>query len=263
MDIEKVVNSKWYSAFDWIYKLILMNMLTMIISMLFGIVPFLLFLKTGFGILVYIAIMLTIYGFIPCYITNLKVIKATSEDKKSGVIKIYFIELWDSFKKTYLLGIIFEIVLSVLIYGGNVYWQYLESETFQMDIYGIVSIVGYWVVVMGVIFIVFAFMHLPFVITYFKMRVWTYIKASFFMSFKYFFKTLAFVFITILPFMLLILLAQNLMLIIITLIGFTGPQYLIYKIGRPTYWYLSHNISDIKTEDKYDFKGENDDENWD
>lgn len=260
MDIEKMVNSKWYSAFDWIYKLIIMNMISLFIPMLFGLIPFLIFHNSGQGIYAIIAIVLTVFAFLPCYITNFQLIKIFKEEKQTGIFKEYIKNLWYNFKKIYLISIIFDLVITLLIISAYIYWNLLESETFRFNAIGITYIIGFWFVVMCLFFIFCAFLHFQLVINYFKMSKWNYIKASFYMEFKYFFKTLIFIAFFSLPIILVFWFMTGTMLSLWTLLGITGPQFLIYISGRPIYWYLANNLDDIKNEDKYEFKGENDDE---
>ena len=41
-----------------------------------------------------------------------------------------------------------------------------------------------------------------------------------------------------------------------TLIGISLPLYLLYLLSRNFYWHLSRNLDDLKNMDKYDLKGE-------
>ncbi len=93
-------------------------------------------------------------------------------------------------------------------------------------------------------------MHLPIVISYFNFRTIDNIKFSFYMAVKYLISTL------------LILVVWSLSGVIFYLafpiglmIGISGALYLIYKISRPTYWYILNNANNVQ-EEEYDYKGE-------
>ena len=94
MDIEKMVNSKWYIFFDWVYKLIVMNLLTILISVVSGIGFYLLFYYIPNGIFFLLGICVSFFTFIFCFVTNYRIIKLNDESKLSNIFKNYFIFFW-------------------------------------------------------------------------------------------------------------------------------------------------------------------------
>ncbi len=258
MNIEKMVNSKWYILFDWVYKLIVMNLLTILISILSGIIFYLLFYFFENGVFFLAGLAVSFLTFIFCFITNYRIIKLNDESKLSKLFKRYFIVFWENLKSLWKIALIFTFVFSILLFSGYIYFLLLEADAFTLDAIGWLYVIGFWAVLMVILSLFFALLNLPAVVSYFRMSTWNYIKASFFMAFKYFFKTLFYlVLAAILP--LLIIITTNPALISIwSVIGISGVQYIMYITSKGKYWYLTHNIEDFKTEEIIEVEKEND-----
>lgn len=258
MNIEKMVNSKWYVFFDWVYKLIVMNLFTIIISILSGIIFYILFYFNENGIFFLLGLSMSFFGFVFSFVTNYRIIKLNDEAKLSNLFKRYFLVLWENIKAIRKITLIFTFVFSLLLFSGYIYWLLLETDEFVFDVIGWLYVVGFWAVLMIVLSLFFALLNLPAIVSYFRMSTWGYIRASFFIAFKYFFRTLFhFILAGTLP--ILIIITINPALVSIwSIIGITGVQYIMYITSKGKYWYLTHNIGDLKTEDNMDLEKEND-----
>lgn len=258
MDIEKMVNSKWYIFFDWVYKLIVMNLLTILISVVSGIGFYLLFYYIQHGIFFLLGICVSFFTFIFCFVTNYRIIKLNDESKLSNIFKNYFIFFWENIKSIWLIALSFTIIFSILLFSGYIYWLIVNTEGFVFDAIGWLYVIGFWAVLMIILSLFLGLFNLPAVVSYFRMKTWNYIKASFFIAFKYFFKSLFYlVLAAILP--LLIIITINPALVSIwSIIGISGVQYIMYITSKGKFWYLTHNVEDFKTEDKIEMEEEND-----
>lgn len=258
MNIEKMVNSKWYIFFDWIYKLIVMNLLTILISILSGIIFYLLFYFIPNGIFFLLGLTVSFLGFIFCFVTNYRIIKLNDEMKLSKLFKTYFIVLWDNFKSIWRIALIFTIIFSFLLFSGYIYWLLLAVDDFVFDVIGWLYVFGFWAVLMVIASLFFALLNLPAVVSYFRMKTWNYIKTSFFIAFKYFFKTLFYLILAAILPLLIIITINPAIVSIWSLIGISGVEYIMYITSKGKFWYLTHNLEDFKTEDKMEVEKEND-----
>lgn len=186
MNIEKMVNSKWYVFFDWVYKLIVMNLFTIIISILSGIIFYILFYFNENGIFFLLGLSMSFFGFVFSFVTNYRIIKMNDEAKLSNLFKRYFLVLWENIKAIRKITLIFTFVFSLLLFSGYIYWLLLETDEFVFDVIGWLYVVGFWAVLMIVLSLFFALLNLPAIVSYFRMSTWGYIRASFFIAFKYF-----------------------------------------------------------------------------
>lgn len=253
MDIEKLVNSKWYTGFEWFYRLLLLNILMILIPTMLGITPFLYWYldQSKSGLWVVLSLILFIFAFIPCYITSFIVIKLYKEGSNYNIFKLFFIYLHDTFKRIYKIQLIFFPVILILIFGVSFYWELLSPEYFKVNLTGIVSIFAFMILFLCLATILLFFINLPLLVAYFKMTTINYLKITFYLSLKYFFRTLLYLLIFLTPIVLLSYL-KSLFIPIYLLYGVSGPLFLIYLISREKFIYLSNNIDDIKYENKYE-----------
>lgn len=234
MDIEKLVNSKGFSFIDWLWRLMVMNVIT-----------------------IFISVVTLFVGFIPAYIATFRTIKDFKEDKKSGnIFKVYFKNIIFDIKKTMHITLVF---LSLFLILGFAVWYYAPSifgEGFSFSDFTLVYAIGFFYMLFCIFLLGLVLIHLPMVMTYFNFKVKDTLKMAFYMCFKFFVTTLV----------LLIVWGLSLGSLLLTflipfwfLIGISGPLFVTYNFTRGIYWYLSNNQDDIKTVEKYDLKGEEDD----
>jgi uncharacterized membrane protein YesL len=247
MNLDKMVNSKWYGAFEWGYRLVFLNLLLITIPSLLGGAPFLIwYYHQSWGWLMIIAIVLMFIGFFPAYIAAFMVIKAYKEDKTGNLFGLFFSYFWDTFKRLYLLELIMLPFIALYSFGALIYWEILGNfDGFDFD--GIVAIIGFVVLFFSLMAILLAFLQLPMIVANFRMKNYTLVKFSFFMAFRYFFKTLGYLLVLAIPLM-LVSIFKSMVLPLYLLIGISGPLFVMYVTSRKQYWYLVNNLDDITTE---------------
>ena len=95
MNIEKLVNGKFYRGFEWFYRLILLNLLILIVSFSLPAIPFVYWVKNFMateekGFIVIISLALFVIGFIPAFISSFMVIKHYMEERTGNIFVLYF-----------------------------------------------------------------------------------------------------------------------------------------------------------------------------
>jgi uncharacterized membrane protein YesL len=105
MDFDKFVNSKFYSVFDYIYKLTIINILLVVTNVF----------------------TLVIFGLMPSLISAGIIIKDIKEGKDVNIIKSYFVNFKMVYKKSILLNIFFLMIL--FVFSFNIYYFYMLVAT--------------------------------------------------------------------------------------------------------------------------------------
>jgi uncharacterized membrane protein YesL len=103
--------------------------------------------------------------------------------------------------------------------------------------------------------VILSIVNMPMIVSYFRMKTLDLYKMSFYIAFRYFFRTFLYLVIFSIP-IILALQFPSFFLPVYTLIGISLPLYLLYLLSRNFYWHLSRNLDDLKNMDKYDLKGE-------
>ena len=248
MNLDKMVNSKWYTGFEWGYRLVFLNLLMITLPSLLGGIPFLIWhFNPDLGYLVLIAIVLMIFGFIPCFISAFRVIKAYQEDQTGNLFRLFLTFLGNTFKNIYALELYMLPLFGLYTFGALVYWDILGNYS-ALDFSGWFAVVSFVILFFALLTMLLALVQLPMIVANFRMKTWSLVKFSLLMAFRYFFKTLVYVLLLTFPLALVGLLKQ-MILPIYLLIGISGPLFLIYLISRKQYWFLSHNLDDLTTKD--------------
>lgn len=252
MNIEKLVNSQFFKIFEWFYRLIFLNILIFATSFSLASIPFFIFYyNRDLGIYVLLAIVLFIPLFILAFFTSFIVIKHYIENKTGNVFILYFRYFLDTVKKTYLIIIIITSVFFITIYGIYYYWQLLSPENFRNDLYGYFSVIAFVIEFFVFIFLVSLFINIAFIIAYFRMKQFDYVKLAFRFSIKNMIQTLLAFIILLIPLILLYLFKMK-FLPIYFIIGVSLPQMFINLLIRKRFNYLEKNIDEIYTEEKYE-----------
>lgn len=248
MNLDKMVNSKWYSGFEWGYRLVFLNLLMITIPSLLGGIPFLIwYFNQSWGWLMIVAIVLMIFGFIPCYIATFRVIKAYKEEMTKNLFVLFFSYLFDTIKYIYVIELILLPILFLYTTSAFIYWEILGYFS-ELNLSGWFVTVGFVVVFFSLLAIFFAILQWPMIIGHFRMKPWSLVKFSFFMAFRSFFKTISYFLLLLFPLLLVNFLKQAILPIYL-LIGISGPLFIMYIISRKQYWYLTHNLDDFTTEE--------------
>ena len=249
MNIEKFVNSKLYIAFEWFYRLLTLNILTIITSCLLPVLPFIFWLQNKSSVFLLIFwLILFVFSFLPCYITIFMVIKHYKDEKTGNVFVLFFVFLIDTFLRIYRLEFILIPIFIVCIIGSIYYWDLL-GQTEKMDFAGVVAVIGFVLLFFLLIASFFAFLHLPMIISYFRMTTYNLIKFSYLLAFKYFLKTIIYMIVLLGPFLLVNYMPMTFGPFYL-LYGISFPLFLMYNFSKGLFWYLQNNLDDIKTENE-------------
>lgn len=193
------MNSKFFIAFEWIYRLVVINLFTLL---------FICLIFTG------------IPGIVASHATIKRGLNETS------VLKEYFRNFKKYFWKSFFVGLILLVVMAIIIYAFCFYsyqeaqWQF-DTIAFQM---------GIVVMIMFALVLALLCVHIPLIIiTFPRLSVWEIYKTAFYVSFRYFLTTL------ILLSMLILEIIGVIAAPIWLLIGISLPMLLGIKFTAPVY----------------------------
>ncbi len=212
MDQDKKVSSKTFKFFEWLFALVVTNLIT-----IFLIVP----IFTAFSAIT----------------TLIEVLKDFSTEGPASVIKTYFITFGKNFKRSIVFGIINTIILALIILSLYFYGFLIKPEA-------IIGQIGFWFTVGITIFFIFINLQLPFVFVNFPyVGVFDGYKFSLFVSFRHFLNTM----LVLACFLLAI---SGIVLFPIWIcIGVSGSAFLAVKITDPIYYYLKKIIERDENKD--------------
>lgn len=251
MDIEKYTNSKVYEFFEWTFKLIIWNVLTIFITCLAGGIPFLGFylLKEGIfaSICSILTIVLALFAFIPCYVTIFCCIKIYKEDGYAETFLLYFDRLWDNVKSLYKLELIILPIICLFIVAIYIYYAILKENPEWSNIKMLFSF-GYYFLLICLIILFLCFLNLPMVVGHFRMKTKSLMRFTLKITFKKIFSTAMYLLILVMP--LLLALFLNFLFPVWILLGFSLPLYFMYYIARRDYWKLIKDINEIYKEEE-------------
>ena len=216
----------------------------------------------------FIAILLGVIAFIPCFVTIFSMIKIYGEDKGSGVLILFFDRLWDNFKSLYKVLLILIPVACLFMYSTYYYYLVLSDESYVPTgawVYLInVFTIGYNTLLVSLILLLLWLLNLPMSLGYFKMKTKTILRFTLNMTFKNILFTFIYLFSFLIPILLCII--NGLFIPIWFICGISLPMYIFYIVSRSKYRYLVHNVENLQKEmkensDIYKFtekeKGEN------
>jgi uncharacterized protein (UPF0333 family) len=122
---EKKMNSKLFIFFEWVYRLIMINLLTIVQSgILFGCLALMIsvsFWKIFFAVLF---VLCFLFLGLPSFVACLKTIQAPIVD---GVFKVYYQSFAHYYKKSLPIGLLLFVVLAVSLYAFYFYSQATSS----------------------------------------------------------------------------------------------------------------------------------------
>ena len=257
MDFNKFVESKLFRGVDWLYRLLVINVLTLLIPVALAAGPYLLYHYLDIYFFLLAGLVIVAFAAIPTVITAFFVIKHYREDKTGNVFVLYFQNLLMIFKNIYIYELTVIPVGGLLLFGSASYWSSLATENFPGfgNPWGILAIVGFIVCFFCFCALIISLVNMPMIVSYFRMRTLDLYKMSFYVAFRYFFRTFLYLVIMSVPIVLAISL-PSVFVPLYTLIGISLPLYVIYMLSRNFYWHLSRNLDDLKDMDKYELKGE-------
>lgn len=209
MDYEQKMNSKPRRFFDQLYGLVVINFVTIMVSIL-------------------------IVTIVPAITTNISCIIDIRQNGSRGVLKNYFKTLWTKMDKTFLIGLFFTIIMVVAAFSIYFYRT-------RFDPSNVIGQIGYWVMMLVMVFVLLFSLHIPFIVVKFpSLKLMDTIRLSIYICFRRFVSTLI-----ILVFDILIVVGV-LALPLWIFFGISLPLYLSEKLTQPTYIYFKQiNIEEI------------------
>ncbi|MDF2698704.1 MAG: hypothetical protein K0Q49_260 [Haloplasmataceae bacterium] len=158
MNFESFINGKVYEAFNWIFKMLLINLLWLITTVL------------GLGI----------FTFMPATIALFILVKSVINNEEVPIIKTFF----KIVKKEYIKSQ--KIFLVLLIIGSIIYFNF----KFYLRINSLLTSVGIVIIFMILIFYILICTHICIVYIYYPhVKVFRTFKLAFLISMLYAFKT--------------------------------------------------------------------------
>ena len=222
----KILNSKAYQVFDYICRLVILNLLLVIVSFSIFILIINIFpnLKDGYQMLFLIP---TAINLLPSIVAIAEVIKGYEIEKNSGIFKEFFRAFKKHFKKSSILSVL--LIVCVLLISNSVsYFSLMQTE-------GIIYTMGFGLSLSLVLVMIICLIHLPLVMIYFEdLNLLHYVKLSLIFAFKDLGLTLiATLFVVASIFL------SYLISIYFVLIAFSLTIYLIIKITKNKYIKIS------------------------
>lgn len=252
MKEEKVASSKIFNFFDWLWRLMVLNVLTIITS-------------------------LGIITIIPSICACFKTIKDTKETNNPGIFKPYFFNFRYLFRDTVLFSVILVILVAICGYAYLWYDGVIGETSDSLErldqIWLVIAMFSIVIVLCSIIVVTMAFIQIPMIITYFSYGYHDNIRLSFLIAFRYLITTLI-EFVIVLASIVLLFnaIVINSLIPLWLFFGISLPSYLIYMISRRVYLVMANNEDDddidyqnktINRENYEDknqtYKGENDD----
>lgn len=222
----KILNSKAYQVFDYICRLVILNLLLILISFSIFILAINIFpnMENIYQILCLIPTAITL---LPSIVAVADVIKGYEIEKNTGLFKEFFGSLKKYFKKACLLSVLL-IAAILLISNSVVFFANMQAE-------GIIYTIGFALSISLVIVLIIGVIHIPLTMIYFDdLKVIHYVKLSLIFGFKDLGLTLLLTLFVIITIILCYLSAAYLVLI-----SFSLVIYLIIKLTKNKYLKIS------------------------
>lgn len=204
---DKKYFSKSYRFFDLLYKLLVINILTIILSL-----P-----------------IITIFPIIVAGIATIR-----NDLPEGNILKAYFRNVKQYFIKSFLLGLCLLAILVIIIYAFF-FWIFQEFHQGTMEW---IAQAGLVVMIICLVIYLFSIVHIPYLMIILpKLRNTDIVKTSIYMAFRYIFTTIVMMIaFCIIVGLLLVCVAIPGLLAVWMIIGISLPIFLITKITRPIYY---------------------------
>lgn len=222
----KILNSKAYQVFDYICRLIILNLLLIIISFSIFLLAINIFpdMKDIYQMLFLIP---TAINLLPSIVAVADVIRGYEIEKNTGVFKEFFTSFKKHFKKSFLLSVLL-IISALLISNSITFFSNMKAE-------GSIYTIGLALSLSIVVILIISLVHLPLTMIYFDdLKISHYIKLSLIFGFKDFGLSLL---LTI--FVVLTIVICSLSGLYLILISFSLVIYLDVKLTKNKYVKIS------------------------
>ena len=232
LDYEQKLNSKPYRFFDQIYRLLVLNVITIILG-------------------------ITVVCLFPAFVATTATLK---QGNQMNVFKQFFKNFLDYFKKSFFVGLILFIIYLIDIYAIYFYATSVVKDASDFDLTLLFINAGF--IVSGVAFILITFLsvHLALLlITFESFTVGEIYRTSFYVSIRYFLTTLIlFVLQVLIIGSFIYCMFDARFLAVWLLIGISLPVFLQVKVTTPIYYKLSqidfekimHQLDEEEEEDE-------------
>ncbi len=232
LDYEQKLNSKPYRFFDQIYRLLVLNVLTIILG-------------------------ITIIGLFPAFVATTATLK---QGNQMNVFKQFFKNFLHYFKKSFFVGLILFVLYLIDIYAIYFYATSVVKDASDFDLTLLFINAGF--IVSGVAFILITFLsvHLALLlITFESFTVGEIYRTSFYVSIRYFLTTLIlFVLQVLIIGSFIYCMFDARFLAVWLLVGISLPVFLQVKVTTPIYYKLSqidfekimHQVDEEEEEDE-------------
>ena len=222
MITDKIMQSKIYRFLDYVFRLVILNLLIVVPSFSFFIIGSFLIKdqNSSYVYLTYIPMLLWLF---PSLVATFDVIKQYETNETNTIFKDFF----KSFKRNYLNSILLTIIISVLVFliYNSLSFFYIYTSRGTIYLLGLALSFSFAVALLMIIF------QLPIVMAYFKgLRLIEIIKLASIMAFK---DILSSVIIVIL-FAVMIALSVAIY-IVMAIVGLSLPCYFAIKLSYQTY----------------------------
>ncbi len=222
----KILNSKAYQVFDYICRLVILNLLLIIVSFSIFLLIINIFpnLKDGYQILCLIP---TALNFLPSIVAVAEVIKGYEIEKNTSIFKDFFTSFKKHFKNSSILSVL--LILCILLISNSIsYFSQMQTE-------GVIYTIGFGLSLSLVLIMIIGIIHLPLVMIYFDgLNILHYVKLSLIFAFKDLGLTLLGALFVIISIVLCYLIG-----IYFILIAFSLTIYLLIKITKNKYIKIS------------------------
>ena len=222
----KILNSKAYQVFDYICRLIILNLLLIIMSFSIFLLAINIFpdMKDIYQMLFLIP---TAINLLPSIVAVADVIRGYEIEKNTGVLKEFFTSFKKHFKKSFLLSVLL-IISALLISNSITFFSNMKAE-------GTIYTIGLALSLSIVVILIISLVHLPLTMIYFDdLKISHYIKLSLIFGFKDFGLSLL---LTI--FVVLTIVICSLSGLYLILIAFSLVIYLDVKLTKNKYVKIS------------------------
>ena len=172
----KILNSKAYQVFDYICRLIILNLLLIIMSFSIFLLAINIFpdMKDIYQMLFLIP---TAINLLPSIVAVADVIRGYEIEKNTGVLKEFFTSFKKHFKKSFLLSVLL-IISALLISNSITFFSNMKAE-------GTIYTIGLALSLSIVVILIISLVHLPLTMIYFDdLKISHYIKLSLIFGFK-------------------------------------------------------------------------------
>lgn len=207
-NFEKRYTSKLYKFFDLLYKLLVINITIIIVSL-----P-----------------LITMFPIIVAATATIK-----NDLHQTSIFKSLFINFKKYFKRSLKMGLCLLLAFGAGIYG-YLFWSFQEfNNNHTMELIAQIAII---VIIVCLIIFTFIIVHIPLLtITFEKLDNYQIFKMSLFLSVRYFITTLIMLFsLAIILGVLFLCLIQPGLLAVWMIFGISLPMYLVIKFTTPIYY---------------------------